>query len=96
MTTPPSPRERHDFLLLHTQPSARTILEAFATEDGVLEYGSYRNLVDKASTLLPDLPLLMEKLSPDLVAARVCMFLDGQQVGDDQTDVELGGLLDTD
>lgn len=96
MTTKPSPRERHDYLLLHTQPSARTILEAFATENGVIEYGAYQNLVAKASTLLPDLPVLMEKLSPDLVAVRVCLYLDGQEVGDDQTNVELGGLLDGD
>lgn len=75
---PPSPRLRHDYLLLHKPPiSARTALEAFATPGGVEAYKEFPNLVSRAETLLPGLRHFIKTLTSEFVAARVCMALDG-------------------
>lgn len=74
----PSPRLRHDYLLLHKPPiSARTALESFATPGGVEAYSGYPNLVSRAATLLPGLEDLIKTLPPEFVAARASMALDG-------------------
>ena len=74
----PSPRIRHDYLLLHKPLiSALTALEAFATPEGVEAYRRFPNLVSKARTLLPDLQQLIETMPPEFVEARVRMALDG-------------------
>ena len=74
----PSPRIRHDYLLLHKPLiSARTALEAFATAEGVEAYSGFPNLVSKAQTLLPELQQLIKTMPPEFVAARASMALDG-------------------
>ena len=94
---PPSPRLRPDNLLLHEPPiSATTALEAFATAEGVEAYRGLGNLVRRASVLLPELPELVRALTPDLVAARVCMALDGADIDEAESGVRLDGLLGDD
>lgn len=94
---PPSPRLRHDYLLLHEPPiPAITALEAFATAEGVEAYRGYPNLLNRAATLLPDLPLLIEALPAELVADRVCMALDGVAVDEPVSGSELDGLIGDD
>lgn len=79
---PPSPRLRHDYLLLHKPLiSARTALEAFATAEGVDAYRDFPNLVSRAENLVPDLQDLIKTLTSEFVAARVCMALDGVPLG---------------
>jgi hypothetical protein len=94
---PPSPRLRHDYLLLHEPPiSATTALEAFSTAEGVEAYRGFGNLMSRASGLLPELPELIRALTPDLVAARVCMALDGANIDEAESGVRLDGLLGDD
>ena len=40
--------------------------------------GAFANIVDKASTALPNLPQLLANMTQDLVALYVGQFLDGQ------------------
>lgn len=95
--TPPSPRLRHDYLLLHKPPiSPLVALEAFATAEGVEAYGGFANLLSRASVLLPELPELILSLTPDLVATRVCMALDGADIDEAESGERLDGLLGDD
>ena len=73
-----SPRLRADYLLLFANPTPRQCLEAFATTEGVEWLGTFANIVDKASTALPNLPQLLANMTPDLVALYVGQWLDGK------------------
>jgi len=73
-----SPRIRADYLLLIDCPTPRQCLEAFATTEGVEWLGTFANIVDKASTALPNLPQLLANMTPDLVALYVGQWLDGK------------------
>ncbi len=73
-----SPRIRADYLLLIASPTQRQCLEAFATTEGVEWLGTFANIVDKASTALPNLPQLLANMTPDLVALYVGQWLDGK------------------
>ena len=73
-----SPRIRADYLLLIANPTPRQCLEAFATTEGVEWLGTFANIVDKASMVLPILPQLLANVTSDLVALYVGQWLDGK------------------
>lgn len=89
-----SPRIRPDFLLLYPAPTSRQCLEAMATPEGVDFCKPYINIVSKAATELPELPHLITTLTPELVADRVCMALDGMPIDNPADRLSLDGLLD--
>lgn len=74
----PSPRIRADYILLHSKPTPRQCLEAYATEAGVAFCKPYPNILAKAATEFPRLPeLIASHMPPDLIALSVCAALDG-------------------
>lgn len=73
----PSPRIRPDHLLLHSKPTPRQCLEAYATEAGVEFCKPYPNIAAKAAQEFPQLlELIANGMPSELIAYRVCTVLD--------------------